>query len=290
MSNQLRVALLHSVIRREEKLLLDAFTRLGGVEVTCLDDRKLGFDPASVAPPLPYDAVLARSVSFSRGLYARYLFESRGLRCFNEAAVAALCGDKLRMSLALLEAGVPHPDLRIAFTEDSALEAANAMGYPVVMKPVVGSWGRLIARADDADAAESLLEHKAALGNYQHQIYYLQRYVDKGGRDIRSFVVGGRCIAAIARTSTHWRTNTARGATASNCPVSDELASISLQAARAVGGGMLAIDLFETDAGYLVNEVNDTMEFKNSVDTTGVDIPLAMAEHVVEELRKRRAA
>ncbi len=299
MSSQLRVALLHSVIRREEKLLLDAFTRLGGVEVTCLDDRKLGFDPAGDAPPLPYDAVLARSVSFSRGLYARYLFESRGLRCFNEAAVAALCGDKLRMSLALLEAGVPHPDLRIAFTQDSALEAANAMGYPVVMKPVVGSWGRLIARADDADAAESLLEHKAALGNYQHQIYYLQRYVDKGGdkggRDIRSFVVGGRCIAAIARTSAHWRTNTARGATASNCPVSDELASISLQATRAVGGGMLAIDLFETkDAdggdGYIVNEVNDTMEFKNSIETTGVDIPLAMAEHVVEELRGRRAA
>ena len=299
MSSQLRVALLHSVIRREEKLLLDAFTRLGGVEVTCLDDRKLGFDPAGDAPPLPYDAVLARSVSFSRGLYARYLFESRGLRCFNEAAVAALCGDKLRMSLALLEAGVPHPDLRIAFTQDSALEAANAMGYPVVMKPVVGSWGRLIARADDADAAESLLEHKAALGNYQHQIYYLQRYVDKGGdkggRDIRSFVVGGRCIAAIARTSAHWRTNTARGATASNCPVSDELALISLQAARAVGGGMLAIDLFETkDAdggdGYIVNEVNDTMEFKNSIETTGVDIPLAMAEHVVEELRGRRAA
>lgn len=281
--------MLHSVVRPEEKLLMEAFDR-PGVELVGLDDRKLSFEVTASAEAHGFDAVLARSVSASRNLYARYLFEARGTRCFNPARVAELCGDKLKTSLALARAGVPQPELRIAFTEQAALEAMEAMGYPVVLKPIVGSWGRLIARATDADSAESLLEHKAALGGHQHQIYYLQRYVDKGERDIRSFVVGDRCIAAISRTSKHWRTNTARGAVAANYPVTPELERLSLEAARALGGGILAIDLFETAEGLLVNEVNDTMEFRNSIVTTGVDIPRAIADFVLEELRVSRAA
>ena len=284
----MRLALLHSVVRREEKLLFSAFRRFEGVEVEGLDDRKLQFEPGREQPDyLRYDGVVARSVSYSRNLYARRLFETIGVRCFNESTVGAICGDKLLTSVALVRAEVPHPELSVAFTEESAMEAIEAMGYPVVIKPLVGSWGRLIARASDRDSAESLLEHKAALGGFQNQIYYLQRYVEKGGRDIRSFVVGDRCIAAISRTGSHWRTNTARGAKAENFPVSRELEDVSLAAARAVGGGILAIDLFETEDGFVVNEVNDTMEFKNSIETTGVDIPGAIAEYIVSESRAR---
>lgn len=283
-----RVALLHSVMRREEKLLTSALEDIPGVECVLVDDRKLNVDP--MRAHADFDAVLARSVSSSRNVAARHLFETAGVRCFNPTEVAEVCNDKLRTSLALIRAGVPHPDLRVAFTEDSALEAMEEMGYPIVLKPVVGSWGRLIARATDTDSARSLLEHKAALPSFQHHIYYMQRYVDKRGRDIRSFVVGDHCIAAIVRTSDDWRTNTARGAVAANFPVTPDLAAISLAAARAVGGGVLAVDLFETSDGFLVNEVNDTMEFKNSIEPTGVDIPSAIARYVVDELRAAKAA
>ena len=184
----------------------------------------------------------------------------------NSYEVANVCGDKLLTSLALEEAGIPQPAVRIAFTEASALEALDDIGYPAVLKPAVGSWGRLLSKVNDRDAAESILEHKTILGSYHHSIFYIQEYVEKNGRDIRSFVVGDECIAAIYRDSAHWITNTARGARASNCPVTDEVAAISLAAARAVGGGILAVDLFETADGLVVNEVNYTMEFRNSID------------------------
>ena len=154
------------------------------------------------------------------------------------------------------------------------------MGYPVVLKPAVGSWGRLLAKVNDRDAAEALLEHKTTLGSYQHGIFYIQEYVDKRGRDIRAFVVGDECVAAIYRTSPHWITNTARGGAASNCPVTPELAELTARAARAVGGGVVALDVFETGGGLVVNEVNDTMEFKNSVAPTGVDIPGRIVDYL----------
>ena len=156
------------------------------------------------------------------------------------------------------------------------------MGYPVVLKPAVGSWGRLLSKINDRDAAEAILEHKTVLGSYHHSIFYIQKYVEKSGRDIRSFVVGDKCIAAIYRTSPHWITNTARGGLATNCPVTPELSELSLQAAKAVGGGIVAIDVFETKQGLMVNEVNYTMEYKNSITTTGVNIPKHMAEYVVK--------
>jgi [lysine-biosynthesis-protein LysW]--L-2-aminoadipate ligase len=164
--------------------------------------------------------------------------------------------------------------VRVAFTPESALTAIEELGYPVVLKPVVGSWGRLVSKVHDRESAEALLEHREVLGNYQQQIYYIQEYIRKPGRDIRAFVVGDETIAAIYRTSPHWITNTARGGVGANCPVTPELHAICMAGAQAVGGGVLAMDLFEDpDRGLLINEVNHTMEFHSSVPATGVDIP-----------------
>jgi [lysine-biosynthesis-protein LysW]--L-2-aminoadipate ligase len=162
---------------------------------------------------------------------------------------------------------------------------AEAIGYPLVVKPVIGSWGRLVGKVNDPDALDLVLDHKAALGGAPHTVTYLQRFVETGGQDVRSFVVGGRCIAAIARTSEGWKTNTALGAKATGLELDSELISASEAAALAVGGGIVAVDLFETDDGYLVNEVNATMEFRNSVDTTGVDIPGVIADYVLGEAK-----
>ena len=274
----MKIGFLHSLIRKEEKLLIEAFKQRG-VELVMLDDRKLIFDLEST---LEVDVVLERCINHSRAMHGLRLLESSGIRCINTSEVSRVCGDKMLSSLALKEAGVPQPPLRIAFTEKSALVAIEELGYPVVLKPAVGSWGRLLSKVNDREAAESLLEHKTILGSYHHSIFYIQKYVEKQGRDIRSFVVGDECIAAIYRTSPHWITNTARGAVASGCPVTDEIRTVSLAAANAVGGGVLAVDLFETADGVLVNEVNYTMEFRNSIETTGVNIPAHMVDYVLE--------
>ena len=153
-------------------------------------------------------------------------------------------------------------------------------------KPVTGSWGRLLARVNDRDSAEAIIEHRQTLGDYNHHTYYTQQYVDKPGRDIRAFVIGDRTICAIYRTSPHWITNTARGGAATNCPVTPELDDICSQAAQAVGGGILAIDLLETpDGDLLVNEINHTMEFRNSSNPTGVNIPAEVAAYALNRVR-----
>ena len=278
----MRVGFLHSLIRPEEKLLIRELRRRPGVELVFLDDRRLVFD---LQTPPAVDIVLERSINHSRAMHALRLFESLGIPCVNTHEVSRLCGDKILTAVALRDHGVPQPETRVAFTETSALEAIEELGYPAVLKPAVGSWGRLLSRINDREAAETVLEHKAILGSYHHSIFFAQKYVEKGGRDIRSFVVGDDCIAAVYRTSDHWITNTARGARTSNCPVTADLAEISLRAAAAVGGGVLAVDLFETGDGLLVNEVNYTMEFRNSIDVTGVDIPGRIVSHLLASER-----
>jgi [lysine-biosynthesis-protein LysW]--L-2-aminoadipate ligase len=272
-----KIGLLHSLIRKEEKLLIAAFKN-AGVEPIMIDDRQLIMDFHTAAD---IDILVERSINHSRALHALRLFESAGVRCVNSHKVAQICGDKLLTTAALKDNGIAQPETRVAFTEESALAAIEELGYPVVLKPAVGSWGRLLSKINDRDAAETVLEHKTVLGSYHHSIFYIQQYVEKQGRDIRSFVLGDECIAAIYRTSDHWITNTARGAVASRCEVTDAVADISIAAAKAVGGGIVAVDLFESDAGLLVNEVNYTMEFRNSIDTTGVDIPQRVAEYVI---------
>lgn len=279
----MKIGFLHSLIRKDEKLLLEAFKNHSEIELVMMDDRKIIFNPGNDRFDL--DVVIERAINHSRALHALTLFESCGIRCVNTAQVALTCGDKLLTSKALSMHNVAQPEVRIAFTETSAIQAIEEMGYPVVIKPAVGSWGRLLAKVNDRDAAEALLEHKSILGSYHHSIFYIQKFVEKKNRDIRSFVVGDRCIAAIYRQSDHWITNTARGGQAMNCPVTEEIEKISVQAAKAVGGGVLAIDLFENNDGFLVNEVNYTMEFKNSIDTTGVNIPEHIVTYVIAQAK-----
>jgi [lysine-biosynthesis-protein LysW]--L-2-aminoadipate ligase len=280
------IAVMYSRVRVEEKLLFDEFTRRG-VSLSRLDDRELIFELGQEPPR--YDVVLERCINHSRALYALKLLNDAGVPTVNRYSVADTCGNKILTSSALAQRNVPSPRTLIAFTPESALEAIESIGYPAVLKPAVGSWGRLLSLVSDRYAAEAILEHKEILGSYHHSIFYVQEYVAKPDRDIRSFVVGDQCICAIYRYSSHWITNTARGGRAENCPVSDEVAELSTAAARAVGGGVLAVDLLESDRGLLVNEVNYTMEFRNSIDTTGVNIPGRIVEYVLEVAEQSRA-
>jgi [lysine-biosynthesis-protein LysW]---L-2-aminoadipate ligase len=276
----MRIGVLCSRIRTEEKLLFGELERRG-LDFERIDDRELIFDLHR--REYPYDVVLERCIQHSRALYALKVLNDAGVKTVNNYEIAVTCGDKFLTTQALIREEVPTPRTLLAFTPETALEAIETLGYPAVLKPVIGSWGRLVSKINDRESAEAIIEHRDVLGNYQHALYYVQEFIAKPGRDIRSFVVGDECIGAIYRTSQHWITNTARGGVASNCPVTPELAELSVRAAKAVGGGIVAIDLLEDQGGrLLVNEVNYTMEFRNSIDTTGVDIPARIIDYLLE--------
>jgi [lysine-biosynthesis-protein LysW]---L-2-aminoadipate ligase len=281
----MRVGILCSRVRVEEKLLFEAFEALG-VPAERLDEREIGVRVGEFAPQV--DVLLERSVSTSAGLVAVQLFEAAGIPTINSYATSSTCSDKIRTTIALARAGVAQPITEIALSEEAALQAIERIGYPVVMKPATGSWGRLLARINDRDAAEAIIEHKEVLGGVQHHSYYIQEYIQKPGRDIRAFVIGTETIGAIYRTSPHWITNTARGGQATNCPVTDDIAEICRAAALAVSGGaggVLAIDLLEAPGrGLVVCEVNHTMEFRNSIAPTGVNIPERVAQYVLQSV------
>jgi len=273
-----RVGFLYTRLRVEEKHLLDEFEKHSEVEVVRINDGDTFFDIQQL--PEAVDVLFERSISYSRGLYISRIFEAHGVPVVNSSAVAERCGDKYITSQILASNGIPTPRVLMAFDEESALRAIEALGYPCVLKPVVGSWGRLLAKVENRHMAESLIEHKATLG-VNHQVFYVQEYINKPGRDIRAFVVGDETVCAIYRSSKNWITNTARGGVATNCPVTDEIEELCQRAARTVGGGLLALDLFETENGLTINEINHTMEFRNSIATTGVNIPQKMVEYVL---------
>jgi [lysine-biosynthesis-protein LysW]--L-2-aminoadipate ligase len=281
-----KIGLLYSRIRKDEKLLLGELRdREHTVEKIDVRDVRFGLKSASVDFE-SLDLVLDRCLATSRSKYATEFLASYGVPVVNHPSVAETCADKVKTSLALENAGVETPETTVAFTKDSALEAIESFGYPVVVKPVVGSWGRLLARIEDEHAAEAILEHKATLGHYEHKVFYIQEYVEKNGRDIRVVSLDGEPVAGMVRSAAHWITNAHRGAETDEFEVTGEVADIVQTASDAVGGGMLGVDLMETPDGYTVHEINHTVEFKALNDTVEVDVPAA----VVDWLEARAAA
>jgi [lysine-biosynthesis-protein LysW]---L-2-aminoadipate ligase len=281
MKRRLRIGVLYSRIRVEEKWIFGAMEKRG-VDYDRLDDRAIHFDLDDPSPWRVYDAVLERSISYNSGLYALRLLNAFGVKTVNTAAVAEVCGDKLTTSALLARDGIPQPRNAAAFSTESALETIESFGYPVVLKPVVGSWGRLLAKINDRDSAEAVLEHKATLGSVQHSVFYIQEFIEKPGRDIRAVVVGDRVLTAIYRKSPHWITNTAKGGEGEICPITPEIESLCLRSANAVGGGVLAVDLVEhPQKGLLVNEINHTMEFHTLQPISGVDVADEIVQYVM---------
>ncbi|MFW6317421.1 MAG: lysine biosynthesis protein LysX [Halorubrum sp.] len=274
----MNVGVLYSRIRRDEKLLLSEL-RDRGHDVTKIDVRKERFGVHEAPAAFDgVDIVVDRCLATSRSRYITRFVESYGVPVVNEPETAAICADKARNSLALAREGIPTPDTEVAFTKESALESIEHFGYPCVLKPVVGSWGRLMAKIDSRDAAEAILEHKATLGHYEHKVFYVQEFVDKPGRDFRVLALDGQPIAGMVRSSDHWLTNAAKGAETAELEITPEIADLVQRASAAVGGGMLGVDIMETDDGYTVHEVNHTVEFKALTDAVSVDVPGAVVD------------
>lgn len=279
----MKIGVLLSRIRVEEKLIFKAADQLD-VEVMRIDDRDLVFDLQR--PNFPRaDIILDRGMVHSRAEYTLKILESWGIPTVNSYQATITCDNKFLTNMALIEHQIPTLRTMLAYTPTSALRAIEELGYPVVLKPNTGSWGRLLAKINDREAAEAVLEHKEVLGSYHHSIFYIQEYVRKPGRDIRAFVVGNQVIAASYRSSEHWITNTARGGKSEACPITPELEDLSLRATRAVSADIAGVDLIETPEGYKVIEINVGAEFHGLIETTDIDIPREIVSYLVQKAK-----
>jgi [lysine-biosynthesis-protein LysW]---L-2-aminoadipate ligase len=282
----MKIGMLHSGIRGDEKLLIESAER-NSIDFEPIDIRKHVLNPNDLNYWKSFDVFLERSVSTVKGNALIEFLDNMGLLVVNDKNLMNICNDKFQTACALDRANVPNLKSILVFDEESAKQAVEYLGgYPVVIKSRFGSWGRLIAKINDSEALEGIIDHKTYLGP-EHSAVVIQEYIHKPDRDIRAFVIDGVCIAAIYRYSSHWITNTARGGKAENCPVTKEIQEISKQASDAVGGGVIALDIFETNDGLKINEINHTMEFKNSEAPTGVSISEEIIKYCINQVKNR---
>lgn len=266
----MRMGLIYTILSLENKLLMQEAGKMG-IELERITDSELDLEITD--PKKNYDLVYQRSISYTRSLWSTGYFENAGVHVVNTLRSQHICGDKALTSQLLAKQGVKTPRTIMAFSAEKALQAIERLGYPCVIKPVVGSWARMVNKINDRDSAEALLESREEMGNPWQKIYYIQEYVNKPGRDIRAFLVGDEVICAIYRTSGHWVTNTARGGVTSNCRVTEELNEAVLNAGKILDDGIYGVDLMEHDDELMVHEINHSVEFRNSIAPTGVNIP-----------------
>lgn len=281
----LRLGILYDRAKWEEKALKREAERRG-LKVSMLNILNSVMQ-VSDGDEFQEDVYIQRSLSFFKGLYSTAILEHHGKTVINSYKTSVTCGNKLLTTLALVKHGVPTPKTVVAFSEEAALKAVEALGYPAILKPIHGSWGRLVAILNDPPSAKAIVESRAYLHPI-HKVFYIQEFVKRPPRDIRSFVVGDRVVAAIYRVAPEgeWRTNVMRGGRVEVCPITDELEELSLKAAEAVGGGVLGVDIMEGSNGLVVHEVNHVPGFANAARVVEQNIPGLIVEYA-KELAKR---
>lgn len=278
-----RIAVFASRVGADEKRLFDAFERRG-VPFEHVDPRRQWF-PAGQRE-LPWSLALNREIGQARAVYAARCLAAAGVDVVNSVDATEVCGDKWLTTQALEAARVPTPRTALGLTPQAALAALDSIGYPAVIKPLVGSWGRLVVRLPDRAAAEGVFEYVGALPGPQSHLGYVQELIDKPGRDIRVIVVGGQVAGAIYRTGEALRTNVALGGRALPCEATPEIEKLSLDAAAAVGADIAGVDLIEDrDGRLLVLEVNHRVEFSGFQSALGDRV--GVADRILDHLLER---
>jgi [lysine-biosynthesis-protein LysW]--L-2-aminoadipate ligase len=275
------LSILYDTIRWEEKALFDAGKKKS-IDIKMVDCKNLflNLDKSKDS----FETVLQRCVSYYRSLHSTAALEGKGVNVINCLNTSIFAGNKLFTHMLLQKQGIPTPFSAVAFSEEAALEALEKNGYPMVLKPTVGSWGRMIALLKDRDSAEGIMESREKMYPI-YQVYYLEEFVQRPPRDIRAIMIGDKVVAAIYRYSVNgqWKTNMALGGRAEVCKVTKELEDICIKAKNAVFGEIVGVDLMESkEKGLVVHEVNNTTEYKNTVRVTEVDIPAMMIDYALQ--------
>jgi [lysine-biosynthesis-protein LysW]--L-2-aminoadipate ligase len=285
----IRICIIYDKLRFEEKQIYSKIKEKG-LDASLVDGKSITFDTETSKPnPIFGNIIFQRVISYNRGLHITYCLEEIGLPVVNSFNVSEICGNKLITSMVLKKNNVPTPKTTFAFSTESARECMNNLGYPLVVKPIIGSWGRGVYQIKDQTMAEMLLDVRQENDNLFSRIYYFQELIDRPTRDIRCIVIGDEIAACVYRYSpeNEWRTNVAVGGKTEAAPLNSELREIVLKASKAVGEGILGVDLMEDrERGYLVHEVNNTVEFRGASAASKSDIAGKMIDYLVERSSK----
>ena len=275
-------------LRWEEKWLIQE-ARRQGCTTELIDVKNLYFDVTAKKIKGGFgDVVLQRCISYYRSLFLTRILENFGIPVVNTSKVSEVCGNKLVTSMMLAKAGILTPKTYVALSSESVTAAAESLGYPIVLKPFIGSWGRMVSLAKDAHTLDTIVELRESIANPIEHMYYLQDFVERPPRDIRAIVAGEEIVAAVYRNARadEWRTNVARGATTTAFKPDKELTEIVLKSAEVVGGGILGVDAMESKDGYMVHEVNNTVEFKGAQAASKTKIATKLIQDVIRSAKR----
>jgi [lysine-biosynthesis-protein LysW]---L-2-aminoadipate ligase len=282
-----KICIVFDRLRTEEKLLQKNAEDLG-YETSMIDAKITSFDTNSKPEDFEFgDVVLERCVSYYRGLHFTACLEFMDVPVINKFDVANTCGNKMITSMLLKKSNIPTPKTYFSFSAETALENFENIGYPLVIKPIIGSWGRSVMPIKDKDTAEAVIENRQVTDGPQDRIYYLQEMIDRPPRDIRVITVGDQSISAMYRKSSGgFKTNIALGADPELCEITKEIEDLCEKTSKAVGGGILGIDLMEDkERGLVVHEVNNTVEFKGLVKVSKKNIPKEMIDYAIRNIK-----
>ena len=282
-----KICIVFDRLRTEEKLLQKNAEELG-YETSMIDAKITSFDTDSEQKNYEFgDVVLERCVSYYRGLHFTACLEFMDIPVINKFDVANTCGNKMITSMLLKKNNIPTPKTYFSFSAETALENFEEIGYPLVIKPIIGSWGRSVMPIKDKDTAEAVIENRQVTDGPQDRIYYLQEMIDRPPRDIRVITVGDQAVSAMYRKSSGgFKTNIALGADPELCEITKEIEDLCEKTSKAVGGGILGIDLMEDKKrGLVVHEVNNTVEFKGLVKVSKKNIPKEMIDYAVRNIK-----
>ena len=278
------ITVLYDTIRLEEKLIIES-AKKNDISIELVDCKKLFINLNE--KNVDFQTVLQRCVSYYRNIHSTASLEGFGINVINCLNTGLLAGNKLFTHMLLQKNNIPTPDVTVAFSKYAAMESLEKTGYPKIIKPTVGSWGRMVSKLNDHDAAEGIIEGKESMHPI-HQVHFLEEFVERPPRDIRAIVIGDTVSAAIYRNSGNgnWKTNTHLGGSAETCKVSNEMEDICLKAKDAVQGEIVGVDLMESKSkGLVVHEINNTTEFRNVVRVTEVDIPKQILEYAKNSVK-----
>ena len=282
-----KICIVFDRLRTEEKLLQKNAEQLG-YETSMVDAKITSFDTDSKPENFEFgDVVLERCVSYYRGLHFTACLEFMDIPVINKFDVANTCGNKMITSMLLKKNNIPTPKTYFSFSAETALDNFEKVGYPLVIKPIIGSWGRSVMPVKDKDTAEAVIENRQVTDGPQDRIYYLQEMIDRPPRDIRVITVGDQAISAMYRKSSGgFKTNIALGADPELCEITKEMEDLCEKTSKAVGGGILGIDLMEDkEKGLVVHEVNNTVEFKGLVKVSKKNIPKEMIDYAIRNIK-----
>jgi [lysine-biosynthesis-protein LysW]--L-2-aminoadipate ligase len=273
------IGILCSRVRIEEKLIFASLRKRKA--------RFISIDPRNLFLNWEKDLndkiklIFNREISQTRAELILEYLNKKGIQTVNSSQSTRICNNKALCTWELQKNHIPVLKTIVAFSIEEAVIKAKRLGYPVVAKPIIGSWGRLLAKIDNQETLESILEHKEALNSPYHSIFYLQPYVDKPGRDIRVLMINKEPVAAMYRQSSHWITNTAKGATPKKLKLNPELINLTKKVAEILDVEIAGIDIIETDSDYKVLEVNSTVEFHGLQSVSSINIADEIVDYLV---------